>query len=99
MDFNLNEERQQLRDMLARFIRKDYSFEARRAIVASGRGFSDATWREFANLGLLGIGIPEEHGGMGGSAIDTGIVMEALGTGLVVEPYLTTVVLGAGLVR
>jgi alkylation response protein AidB-like acyl-CoA dehydrogenase len=99
MDFNLNEERQQLADMLARFIRQDYGFEARRRIVASERGFSDAVWKEFANLGLLGIGIPEDDGGMGGNAVDTAIVMEALGAGLVVEPYLTTVVLCGGLVR
>ena len=99
MDFNLNEERQQLSDMVQRFVRKDYGFEARRKIVASERGHSPEVWREFANLGLLGIGIPEEAGGTGGTAIDTAIVMEALGTGLVVEPYLTTVVLGAALVR
>ena len=99
MDFNLNEERQQLGDMLQRFVRKDYGFEARRKIVASAEGFSREVWRELANLGLTGVGISEEHGGTGGNAVDTSIVMEALGTGLVVEPYLTTVVLCGALVR
>jgi alkylation response protein AidB-like acyl-CoA dehydrogenase len=99
MDFELKPEQEQLRDMLQRYVRKDYTFEARRKIVASDEGFSRDAWKTFAELGLLGIGIPEEHGGIGGDAVDTLVVMEALGTGLVVEPYLATVVLGAGLVR
>src|SRR2546423_130550 len=99
MDFSLNEERRQLADMLQRFVRKDYAFEARRKIVASPAGFSRGVWKEIASLGLTGIGIPEDDGGTGGNAIDTSIVMEALGSGLVVEPYLATVVLCGGLVR
>jgi alkylation response protein AidB-like acyl-CoA dehydrogenase len=99
MDFELKPEQEQLRDMLQRFVRKDYGFDARGKIVAAGEGFSRDVWRTFAELGLLGIGVPEEHGGFGGDAVDTMVVMEALGTGLVVEPYLATVVLGAGLVR
>jgi alkylation response protein AidB-like acyl-CoA dehydrogenase len=99
MDFELKPEQEQLRDMLQRYVRKDYGFEARRKILAKPEGFSRDVWAAFAELGLLGIGIPEEHGGMGGDAVDTLVVMEALGSGLVVEPYLTTVVVGAGLVR
>jgi alkylation response protein AidB-like acyl-CoA dehydrogenase len=99
MDFELKPEQEQLRDMLQRYVRKDYGFEARRKIVASAEGFSRDVWKTFAELGLLGIGIAEEHGGIGGDAVDMLVVMEALGTGLVVEPYLATVVLGAGLVR
>ena len=99
MDFELGTEQEQLRDMLQRFVRKDYAFEARRKIVASPEGFSREVWKSLAELGLLGIGIPEEHGGTGGGAVDTFVVMESLGTGLVVEPYLPSVVLGAGLVR
>ena len=99
MDFELKPEQAQLRDMLQRYVRKDYAFEARRKIVASPEGFSREVWKTFAELGLLGIGIPEEHGGIGGDAVDRLVVMEAIGAGLVVEPYLPTVVLGAGLVR
>ncbi len=99
MDFELKPEQEQLRDMLQRFVRKDYAFEARRRIIASPEGFSREVWKTFAELGLTGIGIPEEHGGIGGDAVDTFVVMESLGTGLVVEPYIPTVVLGAGLVR
>ena len=99
MDFELKAEQEQLRDMLQRYVRKDYGFEARRRIVASPEGFSREVWKSFAELGLLGIGIPEDQGGIGGGAIETFLVMESLGTGLVVEPYLPSVVLGAGLVR
>src|SRR6185436_14403936 len=90
---------QQLRDLLERFVRKDYGFEARKKIAASPDGFSRDVWREFANLGLLGVGLPEEHGGMGGGGVDVSIVAEALGTGLVLEPWITTVVLCGGLIR
>ena len=99
MDFELKAEQQQLRDMLQRYVRKDYGFDARRRIVASPEGFSREVWKTFAELGLFGIGIPEEHGGLGGDGVDTFVVMESLGTGLVVEPYVPTVILGAGLVR
>ena len=98
MNLNFTEEQRQLGDMLQRFIRKDYGFEARRAIVASEAGFSRAVWSELANLGLLGLTVAEEHGGLGGTALDTFVVMEALGAGLVVEPYVSTAVLGATLV-
>jgi len=99
MDFELRPEQEQLRDMLQRYVRKDYTFEARRRIVKSPGGYSREVWKGLAELGLTGIGIPEEHGGFGGDPVDTFVVMEAIGTGLVVEPYLATVVLGAGLVR
>jgi len=99
MDFELKPEQEQLRDMLQRYVRKEYGFDARRKIIASPEGFSREVWKTFAELGLTGIGIPEEHGGLGGDAVDTLVVMESLGTGLVVEPYVATVVLGAGLVR
>jgi len=98
MNFQLTDEQQQLRDTLTRFVQKDYTFEKRKAILKSKAGFSRDVWKQFADMGLLAIGLPEEHGGLGGAAIDTQVVMEALGRGMVVEPYLATVVLSAGLV-
>src|SRR5262249_50915982 len=70
----------------------------RRARVASAEGFSRETWQEFARLGLIGIAMREDDGGMGGDAFDTLIVMESFGRALVTEPYLATVVLGAGII-
>jgi alkylation response protein AidB-like acyl-CoA dehydrogenase len=98
MDFKLSDEQQQLRDTLARFVQKDYTFDKRKAILKSAEGYSREAWRQLAEMGLTALGLPEEHGGLAGTAVDTMVVMEVFGRGLVVEPYLATVVLGAGLV-
>ena len=98
MDFNLTDEQRQLRDTLARFVQKDYAFEKRKAILKSKDGYSREAWKQLADMGLTAIGLPEAHGGLPGNAVDTMVVMEVLGRGLVVEPYVATVVLGAGLV-
>ncbi len=97
MDFTFSDEQRQLREMLERYVRKDYGFEKRREILRSTDGWSREVWRQFADMGLLAIGLPEAQGGLGGDGFDTLLVMEALGSGLVLEPYLSTVVLGAGL--
>ena len=55
-------------------------------------------WKQFADLGWLALPIAEDHGGLGGGAIEIGILMEAFGRGLVSEPYLSTVVIGAALI-
>src|SRR6266702_2057194 len=98
MDFNFSDEQRQLREALQGFIQRSYGFARRRQILESPAGYSREVWRQLADLGVLSIGIPEAHGGVGGTAVDTLVVMEALGRGLVLEPYLPTVVIGAGLV-
>jgi alkylation response protein AidB-like acyl-CoA dehydrogenase len=97
MDFKFSDEQEQLRDLLQRFIRKDYSFEKRREILNSAEGYSHAAWQQLAELGVLGLTLPEAHDGLGGTAVDTLVVMEEMGRGLLVEPYLSTVVMGASL--
>ena len=99
MDFNFTEEQTAVQDTLRRFIAKDYGFEQRRALAKSAEGFSRAHWRQFAELGLLALPFPEEFGGMNGNAVDTMLVMEAFGRGLVIEPYVATVILAGGLIR
>ncbi len=99
MDLSLSDEQRLLGESVARFLEKEYAFDQRRAIIASEDGWSRAMWARFAELGWLGIGTPEELGGSGGGAVETGIVMEGIGRHLVVEPYLSTVVLGASLLR
>ncbi len=100
MDFNFSSEQEQLRDTINRLIEREYEFNKQRhAIINSAEGFSATVWSSMAEIGMLGLGIAEAHGGFGGNAIDTMIVMEALGRGLVVEPYLATVVLGANLIQ
>ncbi len=99
MNFDLTEEQQMLNDSLRRFVSNEYSFEKRGEIIKSGKGTDPATWSAFAEMGLLGFTFPEDFDGLGGNAVDTMVVMENFGRGLVVEPYLATVVLAGGLVR
>ena len=99
MDFNYTDEQNALRDTLSRFIAKDYPFEARRALAKSADGFSRDHWKQFAELGLLALPFPEDFGGMNGNAVDTMLVMEAFGRGLVLEPYLATVIVAGHLIR
>lgn len=94
MDFNFKEEQLQFADALKRWVTKDYSFEQRRKIIHSERGVSDAAWSTLTELGMTALPVPEEQGGFNGSALDMFVVMQELGRGLVVEPYLATV-LGA----
>jgi pimeloyl-CoA dehydrogenase small subunit len=94
MDFNFTDEQQLLEDTVRRFIAKDYGFESRRKVITTPLGWSEKVWQQFAELGLLGIPFAEEFGGLDGSGVDCMVVMNAFGRGLVVEPYLATVVLG-----
>jgi len=98
MDFNFKEEQLQLADALRRWIARDYTFEARRAIVASPAGVSDKAWATLAELGLTALPLPSSHGGFDGDAVDMFVVMQELGRGLVVEPYFATI-LGAEFLR
>ena len=90
MDFNFKEEQLQLADALKRWIARDYTFEARRAIVGSPAGVSEAAWATLAELGLTALPLPEAQGGFDGDAVDMFVVMQELGRGLVVEPYFAT---------
>ncbi|KAE8761342.1 pimeloyl-CoA dehydrogenase small subunit [Paraburkholderia madseniana] len=98
MDFTLVEEQQMLADLVGRFVEKEYSFEARRKLSATPRGWSEQHWNTLADMGLFALNVPDEYGGMNAGVAETMIVMEALGRGLVLEPYLSTAVLGARLI-
>src|SRR3546814_17362949 len=86
MDFEYSDDQRLLKDSVERFVQNDYSFEQRRKLVATEEGYSEANWKQFAELGWLGMPFPEEYGGFGGTAIETMIGMEAFGTGPVAEP-------------
>jgi pimeloyl-CoA dehydrogenase small subunit len=99
MDFDLNEEQRLLADNVARLMKDRYGFESRKAYQASPLGFSEDLWRQYAEMGLLGLPFAEEDGGFGGGSVETMLIMEAFGRALALEPYLATVVLAGGLVR
>ncbi|MEB0139115.1 MULTISPECIES: acyl-CoA dehydrogenase [unclassified Undibacterium] len=94
MDFNLTQEQTQFAETVRRWVEKDYRFEQRSAIIASPEGVSSAAWRALTELGATALPIPEEQGGFDGTALDMMVVMQELGRGLVIEPYLATM-LGA----
>lgn len=99
MDFDLSEEQAMLKDSVERLLADRYGFEQRKKIVAEGQGWSPEVWAAYAEMGLLALPFAEADGGLGGSPVETMIVMEAIGGALALEPYLSTVVLGGGIVR
>mgnify|MGYP003669287416 FL=1 len=99
MNFNLSEEQNQIRDSIARFVQENYAFDQRNAVVALEHGFSKQHWQQFAELGWLSIPFAEEQGGFGGGPVDTMVLMQEFGRGLVAEPYLATVLLFGGLLQ
>ncbi|HXN82000.1 MAG TPA: acyl-CoA dehydrogenase family protein [Myxococcales bacterium] len=99
MDFNLTKEQEQLADTVQRFVAREYGFEARKAIRKSADGFSREVWSKLAELGLLGLLVPEEYGGLGFGAIETLLAMNGIGRGLLLEPYLPSAVLATVLLR
>jgi alkylation response protein AidB-like acyl-CoA dehydrogenase len=98
MDLTLSDEQRMLRESAERFVGETYNAEHRRRIASEPLGFSAEIWKQFAELGWLALPIAEEHGGLGAGAVEIGILMEAFGRGLVSEPYLSTVVIGAALI-
>jgi alkylation response protein AidB-like acyl-CoA dehydrogenase len=98
MDLTLSDEQRLLRESADRFVSETYTADHRRRIANDPLGFSAGIWKQFAELGWLALPIPEAHGGLGGGAVEIGILMEAFGRGLVSEPYLSTVVIGASLI-
>jgi alkylation response protein AidB-like acyl-CoA dehydrogenase len=96
MDLSLSDEQKQLQDAAERFVRDKYTFDNRRKISATEKGWTPENWAQMAELGWLGVPLTEAEGGYGGP-IETMILMEQFGKGLVLEPFLPTAVIGGGL--
>jgi alkylation response protein AidB-like acyl-CoA dehydrogenase len=86
MDFDFTDDQESLRDAVRRWVDKDYTFARRQTIVRAG-GFSREAWDGLTGLGLMGLAVPEAHGGLGFGAADAMVVMEELGRGIVMEPF------------
>ena len=94
MDFDFSDDQQALRDAVAKWVDKGYDFERRQKIVQAG-GFDRGVHNELAELGLTGIYVGEDHGGLGMGPVEAMVVMEELGRGIVVEPVAQSFVTGA----
>src|SRR5436305_15275281 len=99
MDFDLSEEQRLLKESVEGLLGDSYDFDARKKYMAEKGGWSKSVWSKLAEQGLLGLPFPEDDGGFGVGAVETMIVMEAMGRALVLEPYLATVVIGGGFLR
>ncbi len=84
---------------MQRFIGREYGFDRRRELARSALGYSADAWARYAEFGLLALPFPEEVGGLGGNAVDIMLVMELMGRGLLLEPFLSTIVMCGGLMR
>ena len=98
MNFQLSEEQQMLADSAKRFVRDNSDVETHRRNKKL-MPLDAATWQQFADLGWLAVPFGEEHGGLGMGPLETMVLLEALGEGLIMAPYIATVVLGGGFLR
>jgi pimeloyl-CoA dehydrogenase small subunit len=99
MDFDLSEEQRLLKESVDGLLTDSYDFDARKKYMKEKGGWSKAVWGKLAEQGLLGLPFAEADGGFGAGAVETMIVMEALGKAMVLEPYLPTVVIAGGFFR
>ncbi|MEY2736118.1 MAG: hypothetical protein RL087_1211 [Pseudomonadota bacterium] len=93
MDFDFSDDQEQLRDAVRKWVDRSYDFERRRGAVRAG-GFSRETFNELAELGLCGLYISEDHGGMGMGPVEAMVAMEELGRGIVLEPLAQSLIAG-----
>ena len=99
MDFTLSDEQRLLKDSVDRLMADRYAFDQRKVHHSQPVGWSTMMWSRYAELGLLGLPFAEQYGGFGGGAVEIMLVMEAFGRAMILEPYLSTVVLGGTAVR
>ena len=99
MDFSFSEEQTLLRNTIQSFIQDNYDFDKRTEIVKSEEGMKIENWKLFSNLGLLGLPFSEDDGGLGFGPVELMIVIEEFGKGLVVEPYIQTIVTCGGFLK
>ena len=94
MDFDFSDDQEQLRDACAKWVEKGYDFERRRSIVSAG-GFDRKAYNEMAELGLTGLYVPEDLGGMGMGPVEGMVTLQELGRGIVLEPLTQALISGA----
>ena len=99
MNFELSEEQKMIQQSVERFVQENYDLSNRIKISSEDPGYSKEYWSSMAELGWLGLAFDEEDGGFGGNQIDTLVLMEQFGKGLVLEPFLANIVLGGGAIK
>tara|TARA_B110000093_G_scaffold117039_1_gene125340 strand:- start:212 stop:1339 length:1128 start_codon:yes stop_codon:yes gene_type:complete len=99
MNFELSEEQKMIQQSVERFVQDNYDLNTRISLSANDFGYSSDFWKSMAELGWLGLPFDESDGGFGGNQIDVLVIMEQFGKGLVLEPFLASVVMGGGALK
>ena len=99
MNFELSEEQKMIQQSVERFVQDNYDLNTRISLSANDCGYSSDFWKSMAELGWLGLPFDESDGGFGGNQIDVLVIMEQFGKGLVLEPFLASVVMGGGAIK
>ena len=97
MNLDYNDEQNMLREQIQKFCESEYDFYKREEIVKSSKDFDPNVWNLFAEQGWLSMPFSEQSGGLGFGPIELSILFEEFGKALVIEPYLSTVVLSGTL--
>lgn len=97
MDFEYTEEQIGLQDSLKKVVAKNYPFDKRMQLSQTELGYSEEMWATFAELGILALPFSDEYAGLNGTSVDSMLVMEILGKCLSLEPYLTSIIISAGI--
>ena len=97
MNLDYNDEQNMLREQIQKFCESEYDFYKREEIVKSSNDFDENVWNLFAEQGWLSMPFSEQSGGLGFGPIELSILFEEFGKALVIEPYLSTVVLAGTL--
>ncbi|MES2258345.1 MAG: acyl-CoA dehydrogenase [Pseudomonadota bacterium] len=98
MNFDFSEEQAMLRETVARYMREQYGFEARRKLLAGDTAWSASHWKQYAQFGWLGLIVPEEFGGLACSFMELALVLEQMGTAMALEPIIASAVLSTRLI-
>jgi alkylation response protein AidB-like acyl-CoA dehydrogenase len=98
LDTTADETLAMLRDGIQRYTNEHYSFEQRWSALRSSRGYSEKTWLDYAEMGWLGLRLPEDAGGLAADSSTTAPLMEAVGARLLMEPLLMSTILCTGLI-
>jgi alkylation response protein AidB-like acyl-CoA dehydrogenase len=96
VDFDLTDEQRMLRDAVNGLLEKRYDANTRLQLLESDEHWSRDMWKQYAELGVLGLPFDEQYGGAGMGIDELAVLMECFGRALVLEPFLATVVLGGG---
>ena len=97
MDLSFTEDQELIKNSVDKFILETYDAEHRRKTIKNNIGSDPNTWKYFSELGWLSLPFSEEDGGFGGNLVDIMLLMRSFGRGLVIEPFISTVIMSGSI--